>query len=127
MPIERQVRITRTAISPRLAMRIFVKCRSVTRGHQGRLRPSGNPTIRPRRLYHRQVGEQALDGQGTVGLESRGLKCQDIGNTGKFHDIGYRFSSLPSPQAVLKLSDRCSIDTNTQPLLLNVYRGNTTG
>src|SRR6185503_5319031 len=29
-----------------------------------------------------------------------------------------------SPRAVLKLSDRCSIDRNTQPLLLNVYRGN---
>ena len=56
-----------------------------------------------------------------------GLKCQDIGNTGKCHDIGNTFSSRPSPQAVLKLSDRCSIDTNTQPLLLNVYRGNTTG
>ena len=29
-----------------------------------------------------------------------------------------------SPGAVLILGDRCAIDANTQPLLLNVYRGN---
>ena len=29
-----------------------------------------------------------------------------------------------SPRAVLVLSDRSTIDANTQPLLLNVYRGN---